>query len=58
MKTSPHRNLNPAPDLRHTYFEANKHILASLTLEPHVRDIELEGENIFPVCDVLLFRIY
>jgi len=58
MKTSPHRNLNPAPDLRHTGFGASTHILASSTLEPHVRVIELEGENIFPVCDVLLFRIY
>jgi hypothetical protein len=32
------------------------HILASSTLEPRVRRIELEWENISAVCDVLLFR--
>jgi hypothetical protein len=56
MKTFLIEDFNPVPDLRHTCFEANTHILASSTLEPHVRDFELEGENIFPVCDVLLFR--
>ena len=52
MRAPYHRVLAPRrQDLGRT------HILASSTLEPRVRQIELEGENIFPVCDVLLFRI-
>src|SRR5258705_5087138 len=52
MRAPHHRMLAPRrEDLGRT------HILASSTLEPRVRQIELEGENIFAVCDVLLFRI-
>lgn len=52
MRAPFHRVLAPRrEDLGRT------HILASSTLDPRVRQIELEGENIFAVCDVLLFRI-
>jgi hypothetical protein len=51
MRAPHHRVLAPRKeDLGRT------HILASSRLEPRVRQVELEGENIFAVCDVLLFR--